>query len=272
MKPDPDPTKNTATGETASPQDGSAEATPTPANGDAVIAAIPTGLEEESSIEIEFIQDEPEADLERADGSSPVLTGEPEAEPGAIDEAPPNPDQQRIASLTRLVARGRFEMDHFQDEIEALKTEREQLQREARALAEQAEKRLAESASLRAQLEKKLEDQLRDGAVPLLKDLMTVVDHLDFALRTSPAADPLYQGIEMTRSELINILKRNGAEPIEAVGAPFNPRWHEASAAEYRADLQVETCIDDLRRGWQRSGRVLRPTLVRVGKPAEKKE
>lgn len=233
--------------------------------------ATPTGLEGDDSVEIEFISDEPEEGIELVEEPDDVAGGGGEPEPEVVEEAPASADQQRIASLTRLVARGRIETDLIQGEVSGLKKERADLQKEVREKDDRMNRAQADFAAVRAQLERKLEEQLRNGPEAMIKELMTVVDHLDLALRTSAKDDPLYQGIGMTRSELINILKRNGAEPIEAVGAPFNPRFHEATAAEYQDGLTVDTVIDDLRRGWQRGGKVLRPTMVRVGKPAEKK-
>jgi molecular chaperone GrpE len=258
VKPGTEQDKKPAADEAAASGDSPAEANAAP-------PATPTGLEGDDSVEIEFISDEPEEGIELVE-DPPEETSASEPEP-AVEEAPASAEQQRIASLTRLVARSRIEMDLVQGELGGLKKERAELQKEVREKDDRMVRAQADFAAVRAQLERKLEEQVRNGPEAMIRELMTVVDHLDLALRTSAKEDPLYQGIEMTRSELLNILKRNGAEPVEAVGAPFNPRFHEATSAEYQEGLTVDTVIDDLRRGWQRGGKVLRPTLARVGKP-----
>lgn len=236
---------------------------------------------EEAPIEVLFSDSELQPETGDADGevatemTSPQFAAEqPDAEP----EAPSfeSPEARRISALTRLVAHARESHETLDRQLSAVRQAGQNARQDADALEQ-------EKTSLEAQLvkmkegadaarklyEAKLEEAVRQGPEPLLRELIAVVDFLDMALRTAPQGmDPGFvQGIAMTRKGLIDTMGRYGAEPIEALGAPFNPRLHEAAGVEFRLDLQIETVVEDLRRGWTRTGRVMRASLVKVGKP-----
>jgi len=54
----------------------------------------------------------------------------------------------------------------------------------------------------------------------------------------------------------------HGLEPIDAVGAPFDPKLHEAIGYEESAEHPEDTVTSELRRGYRLRDRVIRPALV----------
>jgi molecular chaperone GrpE len=69
--------------------------------------------------------------------------------------------------------------------------------------------------------------------------------------------------------KLEEALGAHGLEPIEAVGARFDPKLHEAIGHEESADHPEDTVVSELRRGYRIRDRVVRPALVKVSrKPA----
>ncbi len=157
MNPDPEAEKKRAE-ETGEP--GATSGDEAPPGDAAAPPATPTGLEEDDgSVEIEFIADESQEGIELADDPPGAVARGAEPEPERVEEAPASADQQRIASLTRLVSRGRIEMDLVQSEIGELKKERAGLQKEVREKDERMLRAQADFAAVRAQLERKLEEQ-----------------------------------------------------------------------------------------------------------------
>ena len=64
-------------------------------------------------------------------------------------------------------------------------------------------------------------------------------------------------------------MKAQGLTPIEALGKPFDPKFHEA----VRQDKGKEgIVIEELRKGYILYDRLLRPTVVVVGDGEEEKE
>jgi molecular chaperone GrpE len=64
-------------------------------------------------------------------------------------------------------------------------------------------------------------------------------------------------------------LREAGAEPIETVGRPFDPRVHEAVANAVDAGLQPGTVAREIRSGWSLGHDLLRPAQVEVAGLAE---
>lgn len=236
---------------------------------------------EEAQVEVLFSDSEPQPETrdENTDAATEMTITQFAAEnPDAEPEAPTfeSPEARRISALTRLVAHARESHEALDRQLtvvraagQSARQDADALEQEKTALEAQLLKMKEGADAARKLYEAKLDEAVRQGPEPLLRELIAVVDFLDMALRTAPQGmDPGFvQGIAMTRKGLIDTMGRYGAEPIEALGTPFNPRLHEAAGVEFRLDLQIETVVEDLRRGWSRAGRVMRASLVKVGKP-----
>jgi molecular chaperone GrpE len=72
--------------------------------------------------------------------------------------------------------------------------------------------------------------------------------------------------VELIHRQLVEILRRRGVKPIDAVGADFDPHYHQAVAyepAEGRRDGEI---VEEFRRGYLLGDRLLRPSMVKVAK------
>lgn len=109
----------------------------------------------------------------------------------------------------------------------------------------------------------------------LMKDLLSVIDHLELALQhssnneTSVAA--LSEGIRMTLKELQNTLEKFGLADIPALGNPFNPAVHHAMAQVESEESEENTVVKEFRKGYMYKDRVLRAALVGVSKKSSQK-
>lgn len=97
----------------------------------------------------------------------------------------------------------------------------------------------------------------------LVSGLLPVLDSFDGALEAAAASgdERLTAGIRSTHQLLVDVLAREGLEPIAAAGRPFDPALHEAVAGGGTGHLVVTA---EMRRGYALHGRVLRPSLVAV--------
>jgi molecular chaperone GrpE len=107
--------------------------------------------------------------------------------------------------------------------------------------------------------------------LPVLDDLQNVLEH-----RPKGVDQSWIKGLELSVRKLEEALGTHGLEPIDAVGAHFDPKLHEAIGHEESSEHPEDTVVSELRRGYRVRDRVVRPALVKVSKrpalPAENEE
>lgn len=154
---------------------------------------------------------------------------------------------------------------HLQSEIDRLKSERDQLvDRLARLQAE------FENARKREARERA---DFRDFAVSgAVEQFLPVLDNFQLALGSSGSLEQLRAGIELIVKQMEDILRALNVQPVESVGARFDPRVHEALESVDRNDLPDHQVLEEVRRGYRIRDRLLRPALVRIVNNPQQKE
>jgi molecular chaperone GrpE len=101
---------------------------------------------------------------------------------------------------------------------------------------------------------------------PVVRRLLEVVDDFELALMAAtekPDFDRFLHGVELVYAKLLDSLRAEGLERIEADGKPFDPEQHEALMQTGDGDGEP-VVADVLRPGYTLRGRVIRPAGVRV--------
>lgn len=101
----------------------------------------------------------------------------------------------------------------------------------------------------------------------LLESLLPVVDNLERALAAAEPGsgqDGLVAGVELTLKQMLEVLRREGVEPIDAEGQPFDPTIHEAVLTQPSADVPEGGIISQMEKGYRYKERILRPAKVIV--------
>lgn len=104
----------------------------------------------------------------------------------------------------------------------------------------------------------------------LLREMLSVVDHIELALQAATDAGSdksLGEGLTLTLKELLRILEKFNVRPIDAVGKPFNPEFHEAILRETSEEVSETTVVREMQKGYMINQRLLRPSLVVVAVP-----
>jgi len=95
--------------------------------------------------------------------------------------------------------------------------------------------------------------------------LLPVLDDFERALKAAAGAEnELVRGIELVYSRMLEILKKQGLEPVEAVGKTFDPHEHEAIGRTESAEHEENTVVQEYQKGYRFKGRLLRPAMVQV--------
>jgi molecular chaperone GrpE len=99
----------------------------------------------------------------------------------------------------------------------------------------------------------------------LLRDLLGVSDNLERAIsHCDPSRSPagLLEGLRLVADMQRDILAKYGVAPIESVGKPFDPNFHEALARVESAELPPNTVTEEMEKGYLYHDRLLRPSKV----------
>lgn len=107
------------------------------------------------------------------------------------------------------------------------------------------------------------------AAADLIQELLPLADDLERALASpseSTSTSAYRSGVELIHKRLLELLEKRGVMPIEAMGANFDPVYHEAVETVTAESTQDGKIVSDLRRGYTVGGRLLRPSMVRVAK------
>ncbi|MGD6851195.1 MAG: nucleotide exchange factor GrpE [Candidatus Bathyarchaeia archaeon] len=109
----------------------------------------------------------------------------------------------------------------------------------------------------------------------IIADLLDVVDELELAVKVAKDSDneqkSLVDGVEMTLKKLRKVLEQEGVSPIECTQETvFDPRCHNAIAAEEREGAKECIVVEEIRKGYKMKDKVLRPTIVKVAQPKSK--
>jgi molecular chaperone GrpE len=149
-------------------------------------------------------------------------------------------------------------------ELEQLRGERDQLtDRLARLQAEfdNARKR-----------EIKERQDARDYAIQsAVEPFLGVMDNFALALKSDGSAEQLRAGVQLIVKQMEEALRSLNVQPVEATGAQFDPRIHEALGSIETLEHPDHQVLEEVRRGYKLRDKLLRPALVRIASNAAQK-
>lgn len=190
-----------------------------------------------------------------ADQPSNDPTPEDEITLDETSEQEENPTEDVESSADAFFAESASEFDRLKQAL---------VESEKRVLMAQAD-----LENFRKRMRREREDELKYANVPLLSDLLPVVDNLQRGLDSAESNDAtsgLVDGIKLVEKQLLETMKKRGCEPIEAQGQPFDPNLHEAILQQPSADVEPGTVLQVTQTGYKLFERVIRPSQVIVSK------
>jgi len=110
----------------------------------------------------------------------------------------------------------------------------------------------------------------------LIKEMLAVVDNLERALNSSNGNSNIDKcmadGVNLTLKEILKVFEKFNVKPIESIGQPFDPNFHQAMMQEETDDYPENTVITELQKGYMIHDRLLRPSMVVVASSKAKTE
>jgi molecular chaperone GrpE len=157
------------------------------------------------------------------------------------------------------------ELQKLRTRLQAVEAERDQF----RTLAQQTR---ADFENYQKRLQRDLIQERRYAELPLARDLIPAIDNLDRATAAAQKANetgPLVQGVAMVKGQVLDVFRRHGITPMNALGKPFDPNLHEAVMQQPSAEHPPGTVVQITEQGFQMHERVVRPAQVIVSIAAE---
>jgi molecular chaperone GrpE len=117
----------------------------------------------------------------------------------------------------------------------------------------------------RSRLDQEAAEKYR--AQSLVSEILPALDNFERALKVDVADDKmksLLQGMEMIYRQLVEAVKKEGVEVIEAVGQPFDPHLHQAVMQVEDSSFEPNTVIEEFQKGYKLKDRIIRPSMVKV--------
>ena len=126
----------------------------------------------------------------------------------------------------------------------------------------------AEVQNVRRRTERDVANAHKFALEKFSSDLLPVVDTLERALQSAVDSengdDAIQEGIELTLKMLTDTLKKHGVEQNDPLGEPFNPELHQAMSMQPNPDMEPNTVMAVLQKGYTLGGRLVRPAMVVV--------
>ncbi len=155
-------------------------------------------------------------------------------------------------------------------EADVLAAQVEELEQSLAEAKDQALRAAAEAQNVRRRAEQEAEKARKFALEKFVKELLPVVDSLEKALESmqDDASEAHREGVSMTLKMQLDVLSKFGVESIEPQGEPFDPQVHEAMAMVPNPELDPNTVMDVMQKGYLLNGRLVRPAMVVVSQKA----
>ena len=138
---------------------------------------------------------------------------------------------------------------------------------EIEALKDQLLRTVAESENIRRRASRDVENAHKYANDKLLEELLPVLDSLEKALELPDQSDDakaVLEGVEISLRMFRETLERGGVVIVEPLGEPFDPSKHEALAMVPNEEVEPNSVIEVVQKGYLLNERVVRAARVVV--------
>ena len=170
----------------------------------------------------------------------------------------PDPNLTEGSSEERAVA------ETLEGKLAAVAAERDELATQNVELQDRVLRARAEFDNARRRMERERSDYLQFASADLVRDLLPALDDFERALKVETADREYRKGVELIYQRFSDTLKKMGLEAIDTAGKQFDPQRHEAVQREHTEDFEDQTILEELQRGYNFKGKLLRPAWVKV--------
>ncbi|MBP5164145.1 MAG: nucleotide exchange factor GrpE [Lachnospiraceae bacterium] len=137
-------------------------------------------------------------------------------------------------------------------------------QKKIEDLEDRVKRQMAEFENFRKRTEKEKADSFDRGSREVFQKILPVIDNFERGLSQAQEGDAFADGMKMIYKQLTKILSDMGLEVIETDGKEFDPNLHNAVMHVEDEELGENIIVEELQKGYQYHGIVVRPSMVKV--------
>ena len=134
-------------------------------------------------------------------------------------------------------------------------------------LTDKLTRQMAEFDNFRKRTEKETSQMYEIGAKDIIEKILPVVDNFERgldAVKEEDKEDPFVQGMEKVYKHLLTTLEGIEVKPIEAVGQPFDPNFHNAVMHVEDENFGENIVAEEFQKGYTYRDSVVRHSMVKV--------
>ena len=134
-------------------------------------------------------------------------------------------------------------------------------------LTDKVKRQMAEFDNFRKRTEKEKSQMYDMGAKTIVEKILPVIDNFERGLAAVPEdnkEDAFVVGMDKIYRQMLTVLEEAGVKPIEAVGAEFDPNFHNAVMHVENDELEPGTVAQELLKGYMYRDTVVRHSMVAV--------
>ena len=162
------------------------------------------------------------------------------------------------------------------DPLKEIQIELESARQETKETYDRFLRISAEFENYKKRSAREMDDFRKFANQSLIKEMLAVVDNLERALISSNGNSSvdkcMTDGVNLTLREILKVFEKFNVKPIESIGQPFDPNFHQAMMQEETDDYPENTVITELQKGYMIHDRLLRPSMVVVAASKAKAE
>lgn len=157
------------------------------------------------------------------------------------------------------------DLGRLEAELKVLKEENDKIFKEKEELNTKYLLSLAEQKNYKKRIDEENERFYKYATFDLCKEIIHVLDTFDLALQKEQSLDEMkayFKGFEMTKSQLINCLNKEGVIEIETLGKEFDPNYMISIGQMEDKEKPDQEVLKVFMKGYMYKDRVLRPASV----------
>ena len=145
----------------------------------------------------------------------------------------------------------------------------EEAQAEAREYWDKLVRSQAELENLRKRAKRDVEQAHKYALEKFAGELLPVRDSLEMGLDAAQGeadVNKIREGTELTLKMLVQAMSKHGIEAVDPEGERFDPERHQAMSMQENAELEPNTVMTVMQKGYDLNDRLLRPAMVTVSR------